>query len=213
VEKENDFMYYNYIKYTKNYSFNRRIYMKISYMVNKFKITYIFFASLSIWIILWTQGYGIFGFPGVAKTPEKAIYTRFKDESDIWRLKKVIADIDIDDNRKLIFYENENNAVMVSYLHKIWNGMWKVTDTSGEVAMECRTKNISALHSNYNELWIYGGIIYNDAVYKIKNNDTEARIVNADNLRLWYLIDNKQFDGCYDIELYNSYGDVVAIIK
>lgn len=187
--------------------------MKINFMVNKLKSAYIFFACLSIWIILWTQGYGIFDFPGLAKTPEKAICTRFKDESNVWRLKKVIADIDIDDKRKLVFYENENSAIMVSYLHKIWNGMWKVTDTSGEVAMECKTKNISALHSNYNELWIYGGVIYNDAVYKIKNNDKEVKIVNTDNLRLWYLIDNEQFKGGYDIQLYNSYGDVVAIIK
>jgi hypothetical protein len=145
---------------------------------------------------------------GIGINSAKAINSRFKNEISVWRLKRVISEVNLDNNKRLVFYENANGNVMFSILKKKWNGMWKTIDTSGELAFRSenvKVQPVSFFSGNLSGTWINCGVIYNDEASTVKFNGKDANILDMGYIRLWYSLASR--DNSLKIDLYNSKGE------
>ena len=143
-----------------------------------------------------------------------AIASKYKNETNVWRLKEIIGDINIDKERKLVFYENFDNETMVSYLKKNWIGMWKVIETNGEIPKKDKYKNASLFGGKFNDIYIYGGCIYKNEVCKVNLCGNEAKVVHEGQRKFWYIANNEDVvKNDIELELFNSNGNIIELLK
>jgi len=171
-------------------------------------------AIIFILFFLWTQGLGVINFPGKGMSAKSAISSKFKYETNSWKLKKIIIDINIDKKRKLVLYENYENGIMFSYLKKNWLGMWVEIHTTGQTHKTNNYANASFSYHPLKDMYIYEGIIYNKDICKVKLSGSEATIVNDGQFRFWYVAASKDIDkSSIDLELFDSKGNTIDFIK
>jgi hypothetical protein len=127
---------------------------------------------------------------GIGRTPIDAISARFDNENKVWRISRIVSEINLD-NKRLVFYENYNGNIMVCLLKRKFNGMWKVVGASGEIASNSSGLTVSTATANFVDEWVGCGVVYNDKVERVNFNGKECTIVDEGFMRIWYLIDEE----------------------
>lgn len=141
------------------------------------------------------------------RTIESAIENNFYNPHPTIKLKKILNEINVDRDTKFVFYINHANSISYGHLSKKWNGGWKVVSASGTFPLELNNVDISFFSRLFNnEIFIYGGIIYNKNTNKVFFNGIEATILNNDeDVRISYIKTDKNIHS-YEIEGYNYLG-------
>ncbi|MFL0267419.1 hypothetical protein [Candidatus Clostridium radicumherbarum] len=74
----------------------------------------------------WTEGFGISPRYQYGNTIEKALNFWYQRGTSNVGLSKVISIVDINDGKKIVFYETNKNIVMAGLVRKKWNNKWVV---------------------------------------------------------------------------------------
>jgi len=141
------------------------------------------------------------------RTIESAIENSFDNPHPTIKLKKILNVIDVDCDTKFVFYINDGNSISDAHLSKKWNGGWKVLSAGGTFPLEISNVDIYFFSRLFNnEIFIYGGIIYNKNTNKVYFNETEATILdNDEDVRISYIKTDKVVPS-YEIKGYNYLG-------
>ena len=168
------------------------------------KHNFIYFIAIAIILIELDVGILIPSL-GIGRTSIDAISSRFDNGTNIWRLKRIVSEINLN-NKRLVFYESYNGNIMVSILKKKWNGMWKVVDTSGEMISNSRNNVVSTMGGNFDRVWVSCGIIYNDKVERVRLNGKDTNILDEGFIRIWYSIEEEPVNK-YEVEALDYNGE------
>ena len=166
----------------------------------------IFIILIGILVIfswLWTEGFGISPRYGYGSTIEKALNFWHERGKSTDGLSKIVSTVDIDKDKKLVFYETNNNALAIGLVKKKWNNKWVIIEEGREVSADYINYNDTQQYKdskskrvltwvwfNLNEIGVTLVFVYDPSVETISVGDKKAILINKNTNRyFWYSTD------------------------
>ncbi|WP_425800723.1 hypothetical protein ACHOLT_11445 [Desulfitobacterium sp. Sab5] len=141
----------------------------------------------------WTEGYGISPKYQYGNTEEKALNFWYKRGLSNIGVSKIISVVDIQKDKKLIIYKSNKNELWSGLVRKRWNNKWIVIEQGGGVPLfdneENKERVLDWKWHNMNEFGLTLGVINKLNVDKVLVDGKDAVILNADDEKVWYFID------------------------
>lgn len=142
--------------------------------------------------------------------PIEVVNKDINESNGVFTINKVLYESFEADDKYIIIYKNPHGNICNVLLEKNWKG-YNIVDFNGEMECENSSIPVGMLFGWYRkeEGWVGSGVVYSDEVDKIIIDGEESNIIEADNLRLWYLIGERELD---DLNTKLLRGDGSAII-
>lgn len=99
---------------------------------------------------------------------------------------------ELQDDKYAVFYLNQNNHLVCAIIKRHMNS-YKILDVNGELSLTSSDSPFNIYYSSYSDrkkrYWIHWGIVLDDTIQKISNQNIFMEIVklNNQNFRLVYL--------------------------
>ena len=141
----------------------------------------------------WTEGFGINPKYQYGNNEEKALNFWYERRLSNIGVAKIISMVDIQKDKKLVFYQSNKNELWSGLVRKRWNNKWIVLEQGGGVPLFENEENkehvLDWKWHNMNEFGLTLGVINKLNVDKVLVDGKDAVILNADNEKVWYFID------------------------
>lgn len=148
-------------------------------------------------------------------SPYEFLIGKYKDAMPI---EKPVQQIYIaeQDNTVLVFYINENGNLSCAVLQKKFFS-YRVLQTSAELSTHSQNRSADFLYSSNQRDTreresVHWGIIYNPLVTKVTINDQEMKMIEAEGLRLCFLLKSGGFppNSSEDYQLFDAQGNIIT---
>lgn len=145
----------------------------------------------------WTEGFGFTNKYPYGSTIEKALKSMHDNVGYPGNLTKIAHTVDIEKNKKLVFYERDNNTLGCELPRKKWNGKWIVLSISGlELPLEAPSyegedkSKVCWAPSDMNEFSANIGVIYDENIDKVQVAGKEAILFGkGSDMYIWCFVD------------------------
>ena len=171
----------------------------------------------------WTEGFGSNSKYQYGSTIEKALKTSKAN---------IISVVDLEKNKKLVFYEDNKEMLWSGLIQKKWNNKWIVIANYGGVVFELPMR-AALLKYIRDAKAVWGpldmiefdmnvGVIYDNSIAKIKVGSNDAVLIKKGDKHIWYFIDktkplsstsDKIKFSIYDVNGYDKNGKLVYSYK
>jgi len=169
--------------------------------MSKKELLLILFIAFIVLNYFYLDGYELIAKVAHGETIEQAINYYHKNFFD-FHLKRKIHTVDLDNNKKIIFYKGKNNCLRIALIKKYWNLRWVVLKSGGDVPFDYKqtpfwkySKYKPDMYVGYTGLkdkevniLVYYGVIYNGDVEKITIDEEYAHVIREENSKIWYKI-------------------------
>lgn len=137
-----------------------------------------------------------------------ALFRKYGNEADVIRPQSIITEVDAGDDGTVIFYYNANNNLACAIAEQGIFG-YTIVKNGAELTVESGTP-VSVMAGQYNKVskWRAWGILRDSEITKAIIYGQEATIVEAEGLRLFYMIGDGEIPDDY-YTFYNGAGELV----
>lgn len=132
----------------------------------------------------------VLGSSNINETPAAILFREYGNEVAALRPVSLIKQVDLEDGRALIFYYNANDNLSCTLFEKGFLN-YKLIRSSlvGEIGLK-NTSPAPFIFYTYNseKSWLIWGVLQDSSIAKVLIGGQEAKLVEADNLRLYYFL-------------------------
>lgn len=138
-----------------------------------------------------------------------ALFREFENEAAVIRPQSIITEVGAGDYGTVIFYYNANNNLACAVVeHGLFGNT--VSKSSAELTVEYSTPaSIMAGQYNNTDNWLVWGVLRDMEITRPVIYGQDADIVEADDLRLFYIIGDGRMPDDDEFLLYNDAGELV----